>query len=282
MNFIGNEKAVHFLQKTLEKGHTSHAYIFSGPEHVGKFLLAKMFAEALILGKNLNAENTKIDQTALFDMVIVEPEVTEKNNVTKQRDITVEAVREIQKTLSLFPYHGKKKVLIVSDAHKLNIAAQNALLKTLEEPSETSVIILVTHEADKLLSTIHSRCVSLSFGLAGGGKSVMGRPGLFEIYQKDADSEQAYQEAANLLQKFPGMGIGEKIKLAETMSKDVVRTLAILAGWIWFLREGVKDAELGKKRQTYLAIDKIENLMNLLKSTNANARLALEALFLEI
>lgn len=283
MKFVGNKKALSFLQKSIEKGHVGHAYIFSGPEHLGKFLLAKMFAQALILDGKLEENNIEIKQDALFDMVIVEPEVTEKNHVTKQRDITIETVRVLQKTLSLFPYHGRKKVLIINDAHRLNTSSQNALLKTLEEPNDTCIMILVTHEANKLLPTIQSRCATLNFALVSESlEAVMGRPGLAKIYAENPEEKNIFEQGEILLRKLPRLSIGERMKEAEALSKDVVKTLKILMVWVWLLRDEVKEAEITSKKKAYFSIDKIEESINLLKSTNANARLALESLFLEI
>lgn len=283
MKFIGNKKSIEFLRRSIEHDHVGHAYIFAGPEHLGKFLLAEMFAQALILGTKLEENNIEIKQDALFDMVIVEPEVTEKNHVTKQRDISIETVRVLQKTLSLFPYHGRKKVLIINDAHRLNTSAQNGLLKTLEEPNDTCIMILVTHEANKLLPTIQSRCVTLNFSLVQeSSQAIMGRPGLAKIYGENLEEKNIFEQGETLLQKLPHLSIGERMKEAEALSKDVVKTLKILMVWVWLLRDRVKEAEITSKKGAYFSIDKIEESMNLLKSTNANARLALEALFLEL
>lgn len=133
--FIGNTKAVKLLEKSMRNSRISHAYLFSGPENVGKLALAKIFSRGLILGKPLDLEiNGKKNP---FDMVILSPEIEEKKGITKEKDIKIENIRNLQKELSLFPYEGKYKILIVDNAHKLTVSSQNALLKILEEPNET-------------------------------------------------------------------------------------------------------------------------------------------------
>jgi len=162
MNFVGNKKTFDFLNKSLEKETVNHAYLFSGPEQVGKFTLAKMFGRAIILSLKQIEFVDAIDPTASLDLLVLEPEVEEKKGITKRKAIPTEKIRDVQQELSLYPYHGKKKVLVINDAHMLTTGAQNALLKTLEEPASTSMIILVTHEQGRLLPTIVSRCQKLN------------------------------------------------------------------------------------------------------------------------
>jgi DNA polymerase III gamma/tau subunit len=284
MNFIGNKKIVALLQRSLEKDKVNHAYIFSGPEHLGKFLVARMFAEALILNSKLDENDISEKNEAKFDMIIVEPEVVEKKGVSKQRDIQIENIRDAQKNLSFFPYHQKKKVLIINDAHRLNISSQNALLKTLEEPNDTSVMILVTHEIGKLLPTIKSRCALLNFSLVidDEKKAPLGRPGLAKIYISNPEELDIDKEGMELARNIFSISINDRLKKAEAMSKDIVKTLKVLNAWVWFLRQENIDSEILNKKNVYHLIEKIEKSVILLKSTNASARLILESLLLEI
>jgi len=128
------------LMKTAESSRISHAYILEGPEEA-TFKTAIEFAEALISTK--------------ADLILTEHE---KSNL-----FSVEDVREqITKNVTIRPYGSKKKVYVVRDAGKMNIQAQNALLKTLEEPPEYVVILLLADNAEVFLNTILSRCVRLN------------------------------------------------------------------------------------------------------------------------
>ena len=216
MNFIGNAKAINLLDKAIQNSKVSHAYLFSGPESLGKFFLTKNFARSVIRGTELNFED---DGKMLADILILKPEIEEKKGVTKEKEIKVEHIRNVQKDLSLFPYDGKYKVLIINDAHKMSVSAQNSLLKILEEPNETSIIILVTHNDSKIISTIKSRCQRINFSLvdleeigkiAGNNEDVikfsMGRPGLvFGILENKEELDNKIKELEDL-KRFPDLG----------------------------------------------------------------------------
>lgn len=291
MHFIGNKKTVDILQRAIEKGSLNHAYIFSGPQAVGKFTLAKSFALAAISGKNLGAAENGEDKDALLDLMVIKPEIVEKNKVAKQRDINIDTIREAKLSMSLFPYHGKYKVLIVEDAHKLNVAAQNGLLKMLEEPNATSIMILVTHELDRILPTILSRCQMINFSLVGdeemskefGEESYLaiGRPGLAQTLRNDPEEKNFRMEAFKQFEKIMRGTVSEKFSLAEEYSKDVVRTLQRMDIWIWELRKSSKDVPYEQQGQIYAKIEKIMEASLLLKRTNSNSRLILEVLFMD-
>lgn len=294
MKFIGNQKVTNLLRKSLEHGNTNHAYLFSGPERVGKFTLAKMFAESLIAGKSLSLETDMSDKNAMLDLLIVLPEISKKNNVVKQRDISVEAIREAKKSLSLFPYRGKFKVLVVDDAHKMNAASQNALLKILEEPNPTSIIILVAHEVGKILPTIKSRVQTINFALVGDddmesffeGEIVSfsaGRPGLARLLEKNENELAMRREAREQMGKLASGSLSEKLEMAEDLSKDIVRTIEKLNTWIWEMRRKVSEGtDAADRKEAYFKIEKIVKAMDVLKSTNASSRVVLEALFLDL
>lgn len=292
MNFVGNKKAVETLQRALERDALNHAYIFSGPENVGKFTLAKIFSSAAISGKNLDIEIDNKDKDALLDLVIVEPEIIEKNNISKQRDISIESIREAKLSMSLFPYKGKYKVLIINDAHRLNVAAQNALLKILEEPNATSIMMLITHEVDRILPTIISRCQMINFSLAHSEEMeemfsneiadlAIGRAGLANTLQTNVEEKEFRRQTSVEFEKILNSSLNEKFSFAEEYSKDVVKTLQRMNIWTWGLRKraSFSKAEFG---QIYVKIEKIQDAAVLLKRTNANARLILEALLMDL
>lgn len=278
----------------MERGQISHAYLFSGPEHVGKFALAKMFAESLITKKTLSSEVNEPCKDALLDLIVVSPDISEKKGAIKQKDISIETVRDAKKSLSLFPYCGKLKVLIVDDAHKMNTAAQNAFLKILEEPNPTTVIILVTSEIERILPTIRSRAQIISFGLIGDEEMrnnfteeivhlSVGRPGLACFMCEDKNEFVARGEWIDQFQRLANGSLGDKLAMAEDLSKDVVRTIEKLNLWIWRIRNEVSErAGAENRNESYLKIEKIEKAVGILKNTNANAKVVLEALFMEL
>lgn len=300
MEFIGNRKSVEFLRRSVKNASLNHAYIFSGPQGVGKTTLAKMFAQAVIASKEMNPDVNFQNKDALLDLIVIEPEIVEKKDVIKTRDIPIEAVRQAQQALSLFPYHGKYKVLIVKDAHRMNSSAQNALLKLLEEPNQTSILILVTSEMDRILPTVQSRCEKINFSLVsqaeisktfGAEKGfsedmvtlAMGRPSIAKLILENKEELETRRQAQQQLEKLRKGSLNEKLQLAEEFSKDVRKTLDVFNAWIWLLRADALSNDDEKKRdKSYKVIEKIQESMALLKSTNANSRLLLEVLFIDI
>ena len=299
MKFIGNNKAVDILQRSILKKTLGHAYLFSGPEKVGKFSLAKKFALAVIAGEVLDLKMENINKEAMLDLIVIEPESKEKNGISKKRDISIEVVRDSKQSLSLYPYHGKYKVLIVNDAHKMTIASQNALLKILEEPNPTTIIILVTHEVDRILPTILSRLQVVNFGLVANEDMILGfqdnfsfqkdcielsigRPGLAKYLNENHEEKIFRIDAVNEFKKIKQGSLNERFKLAEELSKDTVKMFDKLNIWMWEMRKEAINAGQQNNLVAYENIDKIQKSLATMKRTNANSRLILETLFMDI
>jgi DNA polymerase-3 subunit delta' len=157
---IGHEKALHILFRTIQKNRIPSAYLFAGESGIGK-----RFA-ALNLTKALNCEESAVDACDACpschkiengihpDILLILPE----NN-----KIRIDEIRSIDQFLSLKAFEGRKKVIIVDDAETMNQYAANAFLKTLEEPPEDSLIILISSNPERLPNTIRSRCQKIHF-----------------------------------------------------------------------------------------------------------------------
>ncbi len=145
---IGHEESKNTLENDIVNGKVSHAYLFSGIEGIGKKELALEFAKELLHTEHLNA---------CIDFKYIE----------KAEDSTVIKVEQIRKRLAddvhIAPATCDKKVYIINDAHLMNEEAQNAILKTLEEPPSYVVIILITHTEQQLLTTVMSRVKLIKF-----------------------------------------------------------------------------------------------------------------------
>lgn len=160
---IGHKPQKEFLRSSVRKNRISHAYLFSGPEGVGKKLVAIGFAKLINCAEggtgNPDCECTSCAKTekGLNPDVLVFGYPGEKT-------IKVSHIRQdIERLIHLAPYENPYKVFIIDGAQRMNFNAQNAFLKTLEEPPPNSVIILITTLADLLMPTIRSRCQSVVF-----------------------------------------------------------------------------------------------------------------------
>ncbi|UCD12036.1 MAG: DNA polymerase III subunit delta' [Nitrospinaceae bacterium] len=164
---LGQDQPVEILKKSIEKKTVSHAYLFYGPEGVGKKLAAIELAKALnCLGRG-NAcggceSCRKIDQRIHPDFFLVEPE--KKTPTSREAVIRIERIRELQKKLIYMPYEGRTKVALIDGAEWMNAQASNTLLKTLEEPPRATILILTVVNPFQLLPTLVSRCQGIRFG----------------------------------------------------------------------------------------------------------------------
>jgi len=160
-SLVGQETVVTSLRRALDSGRLPHALLFHGPKGVGKASSAGLLAQALncatsdfvdACGSCVSCR--KVARGLHPDVLWIEPDGAY---------IKVAQVRDVVAAVSYRPYEGRRRVVVVDEAHRMNASAQNALLKTLEEPPPSSVLVLVTPAPSSLLPTVRSRCQPLRF-----------------------------------------------------------------------------------------------------------------------
>ena len=160
-DIIGQDMIKEHLKNALKTGNMSHAYIINGERFSGKEYIAKVFAMALQCEKH-EIEPCNECHACKQALSGNQPDIIHLTH-DKPNVITVDDIREqINRDIVIKPYACDRKVYIINEAEKMNVQAQNALLKTLEEPPEYAVIIILTTNVDALLPTILSRCVVLN------------------------------------------------------------------------------------------------------------------------
>lgn len=157
---VGQEKALKIIQVHLKSNRFSGAYLFSGPEGIGKKQAAKLTAAALNCQDELNAP-CGLCPSCLKTQKEEHPDLHIIQNA--QAQVKIEDIREILRQANFKPYEGKAKIFIIDNAHKLNIEAANSLLKVLEEPPKNVAIILITHKPQSIIKTVLSRCKMIKF-----------------------------------------------------------------------------------------------------------------------
>ena len=160
-NVIGQAPIKEHINKSLHTGKISHAYIFYGEKGSGKKTLADLFARALQCeaGGDKPCNQCTSCKQALNrnqpDIIYVQHE--------KPGIISVDEIRkQVNNDIAIKPYSSERKIYIIDEAEKMNVQAQNALLKTLEEPPAYATIMLLTTNLEAMLQTIRSRCVTLT------------------------------------------------------------------------------------------------------------------------
>lgn len=164
----GQNMAKQIISKAIKNDSVAHAYLFYGPESIGKKLTAIEFAKALNCITSVSGDSCdtcpscrKIEQRIHPDFFLLEP--TKTTATAKEGAIRIDEIRELQKKLGLQPYEGKKKVAVIDSAESMNLQAGNSFLKTLEEPTPSTVLILIASNLHQLLPTVISRCQRVQF-----------------------------------------------------------------------------------------------------------------------
>lgn len=158
---IGHEDIVEHLKSAIRMKKISHAYIFAGEDGMGKNFVADIFAAAIQCESSQDEPCTHC-KSCLQAATNNHPDI--KRITHEKASISVDDIRlQLNNDIGIKPYSSPYKIYMIDEAEKMTEAAQNALLKTIEEPPEYAVIILLTNQVNAFLQTILSRCVTLEF-----------------------------------------------------------------------------------------------------------------------
>lgn len=200
---LGHEQTILHMKHAIEMNKVSHAYILSGEKGSGKKLLAGLFAQTLQCQKR-GTEPCMECRSCKQEMNRNQPDIIRVVH-EKQNTISVEEIRtQVNGDIMIKPYSSPYKIYIIDEAEKLSVQAQNALLKTIEEPPVYAVILLLTTNAGILLPTIRSRCVTLDL------KPVA--PGVLKEYLMRELEIPEYR--ANICTAFAQGNVGKAKRLA--------------------------------------------------------------------
>ena len=308
---VGHQKQWQFLKKSAELGRLPHALLFSGQSQLGKKTIAREFIK-LLNCQNQNFEvrpcqscrNCKSIQKGIYpDLKEIQP---------KGREIQISQIRELEYYLSLRPYSAPLKTAIIDRAHLMNQEAQNAFLKTLEEPKGETLLILITETVEQLLPTIFSRTEKVKFypvsfseienylRLEGVSESnarklallSFGRPGIALNFLLDPKKLESQNQKIKEILKISSSDLSLRFQYAKDLSQNPQNLKEILDIWLRYFRNTLltkigSKIEIDNRFKNY-SIQKLRNILRviqninyLLSTTNVNPRLALEILMLE-
>lgn len=215
-DIIGHNQIVDHLKNAIRMEKISHAYILNGENNAGKMMLAEAFAMALQCeahGDEPCMECLSCRQAKDHNQPDIIYVSHEKPNIISVDDIR----QQINNDIVIKPYHSKYKIYIVDEAEKMNTQAQNALLKTIEEPPAYGIILLLTTNADSFLPTILSRCITLNL------KSV--NEDLIKNYLMKKYQIPDYQ--ADVCAAFAQGNVGKAIQLAASDEFNELKASAL-------------------------------------------------------
>lgn len=346
---VGHAAAVRLLQHGLTGGHLAHAYLLLGPPNIGKTTLALAFAQALLCEDEtaraagracgVCAGCRKARDRSHPDLRVIEPEGAAdeespaiegregapttrgsgKRKAASRVQVKIETVRDLQRDLALRPYQAGRRVVVITQADAMNEAAENALLKTLEEPPSYALLLLAAEDTEHLLPTTVSRCQQVQLGLVPAslvidalvergvetseaqrlGRLSGGRIGWAINAARDPSILQRRATALDHVPRALAASRAERLTIAEELAKrpDVLPDL--LAQWQGWWRDAlltqagcdawVMSVDQSAALRQAASRHTTANLAAALRATrqaadelerNANPRLALEVLLL--
>lgn len=164
-NLIGHERVQDVLGRMIDRDRLPHAFLFVGPHHLGKTLVARQLIRSLTLSPSLQRGEHEggVNRSELNMDVIELTCLTDEKTGKKKTQISVEQVREVCERLAMSAMNGGWKIAFIKNADALSNAAANALLKTLEEPKGKTLFILRAPSVESVLPTVASRCQVMRF-----------------------------------------------------------------------------------------------------------------------
>lgn len=284
---VGFDKNKRLFGGVINDSMLGHAYLFSGPEIIGKRTFAIELASLTTQLGGPTAKYLVAQPLSNPDILVVNAESSESGQT-----IAIEEVRKIKNFVSLSPYgSGPYKFIIIDDAHLMTVEAQNALLKILEEPSASSILILVSAYPEALLPTIFSRCQEIKFfphsrqlidGVLADAKLSKtnreflaefadGRIGLIKKVIAENSFEQV-EEAVKKIMHLAKADINERLIVAQKLTdeKNKAELPRLVFYWTLYLRTRLGEPKAQKMLKGLLTLNEIVN------KPQYNQRLALE------
>ncbi len=280
---IGHKEQQTRLKALIKKGSTPHAFLFSGPEKIGKRTVAYWFL------RQLNGEKGE----SSLSYGGVHPDIMEVS--PEKKEIQVSQIEEVIEKVSFKAVSSEFKGVVIDQAHLMNISAQNTLLKTLEEPPLKTVIILISEYPRMIIPTITSRVFEINFRLVSekeikkgvddeeAVRLSLGRPGSALEYVSDPEKKKQLkdleQETRTVLEK----DLASRFSLIKKIAKEE-RSVEFLECLLRILEEKMIEKMKNKEdSERYReAVKEAEEVIYLYKKTNTKIELAMENIMLTI
>lgn len=296
---IGHERQLGRLEVIARSGKVPHAFIFAGPDHLGKRLVALAFFYLCARPRSSAAGFFGEDPLARAFREGHHPDLFLLSRAEDKKEIGIGQIRELKRFVGLSPFELERKFVLIDDAQTISAEAANSLLKTLEEPAGETTIVLLTSRPASLPATIISRALRINFyplsdsavaaGIEGRAESIgvnelawiAGRPGLAIIYLRDPKDKAVFGRRESFKafsQALRSGSIRQRLALAEEVAADEA-VLDILESWIAAARPHLFKQD---GRSFLKLIKRLEQTRELLQKTNVNIRLQLQDTLLSV
>lgn len=301
---VGHQKQWQYLKKSVELGCFSHAFLFSGPEHLGKKRVAIEFIK-LLYCKNASKQACQscrscqdIEKGIHPDFVLIKP---------TGKEIQIGQIRDLHSRFSFRPHSAPLKTAVIDEAHCMNKEAQNSLLKLFEEPKGEAVLILISEYQESLLPTIVSRSEIIKFFPVSAqeiksylkfqgvseekSKDIVlfssGKPGRAISFYLDPSKKDYQEKVIKDLSQIIKSEMAFRFQYVKKLSEDPQNIKDVLEIWLrYFRKDLISTVNAHPKDYSVVRLNKIiktlQNTNFLISTTNVNQKLALETLMLEL
>ena len=323
----GQDEAVRALRHALDSGHFAHAYLLTGPAGVGKATLAKRLAQTLVCEADAEARPCRscracrhveagdypdVEHIAIGGVCDEGGPAHRDHAADNSTRIRICQVRRLERVASLAPYGAPRRIFIVDTADDLQREAAHALLKTLEEPPASVLLILLANDIDALLPTVRSRCQEIAlrpmphavlaaalraeygldeFAANRLAREAGGRYGLASRLHTDPSLAMLRETAAADAERLAAAGRNDRFDYAQTLaarwSKERASVLETLDAWRWWWRDRMYEAANAPGPTRCSAPEAVRALRAIDRArvhllANTFPQLALEAMMLDL
>lgn len=286
MEICGHRDVRERLSRIASLPAMPQSFLFSGPRRLGKFPVALEFAQTLS-GSPKTGEYVEGG-----DILVIGRSKATGDEEKSDKALSVSDIRRAEDFLARFPNVGRYRVLIIDGAERLTVSAENALLKLLEEPNSTSVIILVTHLPGKLLPTVRSRLFTIALSFVPAAELhasfpdstvpdfffSLGLPGLIATASVTPEAFEKQKDLLRGLFQLSRLTWNERLQLAEEIASDPDTAGEMLETWL----SGLRRQQAGQAVHSLAFAEFLEQILETLDRVSpreGNPRFLLEKLF---
>ncbi|HET8843755.1 MAG TPA: DNA polymerase III subunit delta' [Ktedonobacteraceae bacterium] len=267
-DIVGHDQTIQTLQRAVAAQRVRHAYLFAGPEHIGKALLARRFAQTVLCTGGPHAELSPLNPcfTCLSCRKVMHGNHPDVHYITRPPDkqfILIDQVRALQSDSARKTLEGRRNIFIIEGMHEMNVQAANCLLKTLEEPEPDVVLLLTVPDPGLLLPTILSRVQQVPMHLltstqirqalqerwkvSGEDAALIaalaaGRMGWAVQAVEEEDLLAERQSQLEILTRVPSLGKVQRFDIAQKLSVEGDKIKGMLELWLLWWRDLVMAA----------------------------------------
>src|SRR6516225_5586521 len=252
----GHEQIIKTFDHIVRRGRLAHAYLFTGPEGVGKRLFAGELAKALLCEgtKEPGLEACDRCPACLLVEADTHPDLQTAGRPEDKSEVPIVMMRELARSLDLKPARGRGKIVILDDADDLNEESANCFLKTLEEPPLGALLILIGTSADRQLATIVSRCQVVHF-------QPLSEPMIAELLTSHGIKDSVFVlRVARLSGGSPGQALALadpalwdfRRKLLQGLTQPKPDSVGLAQFWTKFVEEAGKESAVQRRRASLI------------------------------